>query len=828
MNRKIKCYKAVICIVLFYAVILGCLLGPVGILEKDRIVAGTEVLAGETLDIHADNRLQQVFIADGGYLRYLDIYVTSPEAAGKFFRLMVYDETNEILINKEVLLDNTDVYPGYMRLPVGIETVAGRAYVWQLQGTSGNVSGPIRLGWQNTGETGVTNLGYYYVVEGDNITTYEAQNVLMRQVYTQSPSGIKMAALFGVLILGSLLLCGVFAYLGQYKKLLNKQVRVQQLLWTTVAPVYYTAAAFVLYEAVVVQRFGHKTEDKGTYIIGIGIVTLFVTAVLFLPRRQKKELPVGELLNAQGMNWLQAGAFAGILWSCIRYMNAQYQIYQDCAYREVLVWIGFLFLTMGKGRKLFDRLHTQWLIAGGMLIFAVLQGKLTVGADMLLLYHVCIGVLAVLAGGMLVCRVRTRAFGGLRFHKGYLLLMGVLFLLLAGFRNTRGWPLYLVIVFVLFYLFYLSWENREALLANFCSGVTLNFALAVLFAIARRPFRAWMFARYNFVFHTVTVTATYLTLVICVLLVRLFVKLKAGRGFGEIWGTLLLYGMAVSYLFFTFSRTGYLATVAAVLLLIPFMSFLVYRESVGRFLGKIVLLALTVLLSMPVAYCSVRLVPVYYNDPYIYELENTAAAVLPDDPGDSTKYMSVSYFKHVMRMKLFGIEASLTEDMRKFLLCLEDGIYVRSDDALVVSAGEAQLDGAPDVSNGRFDIFAEYIRNWNLTGHKDMAMTMPDGDVAMHAHNTYLQVIHDHGLFTGLLFILFGAVSGIRMLVYAVKKNKKDPYSVLPVAVFIGFAVAGLVEWLFHPCNPFGFSVMVMFAPLLYHIDNKENKNASK
>ena len=34
-------------------------------------------------------------------------------------------------------------------------------------------------------------------------------------------------------------------------------------------------------------------------------------------------------------------------------------------------------------------------------------------------------------------------------------------------------------------------------------------------------------------------------------------------------------------------------------------------------------------------------------------------------------------------------------------------------------------------------------------------------------------------------------------------------------SVFIAFAVAGLVEWLFHPCNPMGLSVMAVLAPIL-------------
>ena len=136
MNRKIKSYKAIILAILFYAVLLCCLAGPGGILNKERIVCGTETIAGETAEIKMYRQIQQVFLADGGYLRYLDIYVTTPESAGDFFRFMVYDENNEILYHEEILLSDKDVFPGYMRLPVGIETVPGRAYVWQLQGIS--------------------------------------------------------------------------------------------------------------------------------------------------------------------------------------------------------------------------------------------------------------------------------------------------------------------------------------------------------------------------------------------------------------------------------------------------------------------------------------------------------------------------------------------------------------------------------------------------------------------------------------------------------------------------------------------------------------------
>ena len=43
------------------------------------------------------------------------------------------------------------------------------------------------------------------------------------------------------------------------------------------------------------------------------------------------------------------------------------------------------------------------------------------------------------------------------------------------------------------------------------------------------------------------------------------------------------------------------------------------------------------------------------------------------------------------------------------------------------------------------------------------------------------------------------------------KLNRVTPSRV----VFLAFAVAGLVEWLFHPCNPMGFAAMTVLAPLL-------------
>lgn len=837
MNRKIEWHKALIITIIFYAVLTLYLIWETDMLNRDYTVVGSEKIAGETVEMDPDpgRIIQQVFLADGGYLRYLDIYVTSPESASGFFRLMIYDETNEILYHEEIKVCENDVFPGYLRIPVGIETVAGRAYVWQLQSTGG----VMRLGWQNTGETGMSNLGYYYSIHYKDITTYEAQNVLMRQVYTVFPSLKKMLGLTGLAAAAALSACAAVIYRNK-KQGGQKMVRIQHLTWMTLAPVFYGFMIYLASAALLQDKFGSETADKFVYGLGISIAGLFWGYVFFAKRRNKKkvaaELFVPEELWVQNREkWLQAAAFAGVLWGCIDFMNALYQFYQDCAYRFVLIWAGLLLLTMCPPKKVYRRLTTSELLAAAMAVLTVYRCRFSVGdgskemLDVLLMrYNIMIGAVAVITAAALIWQIWNNRFRFGKLQIAYAGLLIILFGCLIVFRNSRGWPVYMVLVFGLFYLFYICFEKKKLLLQNFSDGVIFNFTIAVLFCMARRPIRAWVFSRYNLVFHTVTITATYLTLVICVLTVRLLAKRRESKKLSGVWGTVLLYGMAVSFLFMTLSRTGYLAAIAVTILIVPFTVLIVYRQSWKKLVVDLAVMSGVVLLTLPVAYCSVRLVPAVYNDPYLFELEESAVAVHKDERPDSSKYMSVPRFVFGMNEKLFSDASDMQQELEEIMLCmnsLKDGtLYVKPDQKLYASA--SALEEVGEMSNGRLDIWRLYIKEWNLSGHELMGVPDENGTMIVHAHNTYLQVIHDFGMLTGLVFLVFGAVSCIMMFVYALKKNQDDPYAVLPLAVFIGFAAAGLVEWLFHPCNPIGFSVMIVFAPLLYQ--NCKNRKKKK
>lgn len=817
MNRKVKAYRVITYLVLFYLAAAFLLLGPVGVLKKDRQTAGAENPAG-IAEVRLDQQVQQVFIADGTYLRYLDLYVESEESAGKNYHLLVYDDQNEILINREFELQASDL-PGFARIPLGVGTVPGRAYVWQLQGTDT----PMDLAFENTAETGLTVFGNYYVLLDGQSQMQEAQNIVMRLTYTDSPSGKKMAALYAALSALAAIFIGLAEYHGRKKQKLNQEVKIQQVVRLSAGPALAASVLYLSYAVFVQNLFGGKTGDKIVYGLGIGLTALYFGRVIFAKRPEKPLLPLRKLAEEQGMDRLQSIAFAGALWGGIHFMNAQYQFYQDLAYREILVWCGLLLLTMGPAKALFHKWNAVWIALSGLAGICVYQyqkSHLTGEQAGQRLQQLRVEILIVMAAGLvlfsLLSKIRRKSFDIKGLNRLYAVLLGAFLVLLVIFRNTRGWPVYMAVVFGLFYLFYMGWENRDRLMANFCNGVMLNFALATVFALARRPFRAWVYSRYNFVFHTVTITATYLTLIVCALTIRLLMKRKDGKRLTDLWGTLLLYGMAVSFLFMTLSRTGYLAVIVMTAVMLPFVTFFCFRQKAGAFFKNLGCMAAVVILCLPVTYTGIRLLPALYNDPYIYDVEESAAAIHKDDPKDSSGYMSVSYFKYVMDNKLFADASLLKEGAQELMLCMQEELYVKPHGTLVAADGEAAPEHAEDFSNGRFEIFRCYMDHWNLNGHDEMGVPLPDGSISVHAHNTYLQVMHDHGLIVGILYLVFGAFSVCMMFVYALKKSKTDGYAALPLAVFIGFAVASFVEWLFHPCNPLGFSTMVVFAPLLY------------
>ena len=141
----------------------------------------------------------------------------------------------------------------------------------------------------------------------------------------------------------------------------------------------------------------------------------------------------------------------------------------------------------------------------------------------------------------------------------YGILVGAFFALIIIFRNTRGWPIFLVCVFALIYLRMASGVKRAALLHNIVNGILLHFLLTVGYCLLHRPYMYFRYYRYPFHFHTVTISAVYLALVVCAALIKFMDAYGKRPSLAGTYKELSVFGLSAMYLLFTLSRTGYLA-----------------------------------------------------------------------------------------------------------------------------------------------------------------------------------------------------------------------------------------------------------------------------
>ena len=159
--------------------------------------------------------------------------------------------------------------------------------------------------------------------------------------------------------------------------------------------------------------------------------------------------------------------------------------------------------------------------------------------------------------------------------------------------------------------------------------------------------------------------------------------------------------------------------------------------------------------------------------------------------------------------------AKLTAGERELLLASANS---NSDNTDGASTTDGQTEsGLDEFSNGRFTIFHSYLAQMNLTGHDEMGALLPDGELAVHAHNTYLQVAYDHGVPAGILFaflILSALLAGYQ---YDKRNGSEKRITILPTAITLGFAIAGLTEWVFQFSNPMTVALLLSWAPLIYN-----------
>ena len=824
MNQKIKLSKAIQYTIAGFALFFFLLIWPTGIIKDKEVSKSKEVQLQESDPISVENNGTQMFIAEGNYLDYVQLYVVN-DMQSETITFRIYDSAYQQLWETFYIVDDRAKFPGFIRIEVDMEMEESWEYYYTVEGLTQD----LILSYEDTNSsTSFANGTYLYGGE-----EMPGINIITRYIYTQDYSQGKII-IIGILLLTMILIIRVLTdwlFGGKWKEK-DIEIKVQLLIQCIANPIIAILTVVSLWAVFPGRMFGTGILNYGFYYVGILLCAGVLLFGVNYKRTGQEPLMTKEYFSDHWQEWLMSVCFAGVLWYCYEYMNGLYDIHHEYATCRLLICFGLGILCTLKKKNLLNIWNVIYLIPACIAgqNFAKPYIGIPEDEDLYKLQahlYVVLGLIMIHIIVSLVQIIRKKR----KFVGKICIPYGICFLALLGlmikFRNTREWPVLVAIMFGIFYYYMWIWEKRDRLMEIFCNGIILNFLYTVGYCFMHRPYMKYRFNRYAMGYHTVTMTGCYLALVLCAVTVRLFAKYQKTRRWQEVWKELSLLGIGNIYLFLTLSRTGYLAAYLMEIGLCIFMVFLWEKEKITAIFQKIGMGIAVSVLFFPIIFTAQRIMPSLFDDPIYSEIEMWEYTIEKGEPKDSQLYMDIEYFLHMASYKLFGInleklmavDIQENQEIQGSILCSllkePEWVYVKGQSQeLVLATDYIEVDS--DVSNGRFDIFREYISHWNMTGHEDMWITATDGNILGHAHNSYLQVIHDHGIVTGIVFVLFGAITFFFGIYRYVKRRKRVSYNSLTFTVVFTFALASCVEWIFHICNPFGFSLFVVITPLLF------------
>ena len=842
MNRILNKRQAICGVVWILVVCAALILWPLRLIHEEvRSASGkTQDMLSETVD--GSYVVQQRFIAQYDRLKSIDIYLAEGTPGDKF-NFVLRDASMQQLMQQVIDTGEMEQIPGYCRIQVNIDTEVGRDYYYLLQG----VESEFHVAYaDNTGENNNIYISTLYY--GDVEDTEHC--MIADYVYEVPLRKVKTLVLDVIFLLAGVLTTWISGlYYKRYPER-NTLLTVERVMRLCLNPLIVAAG---LAAAVAIGPCQLFTNDIYSILFYEAGVLLAVLAALYGVNHDRTGLATDRtffaVVRESWQDDLQAAMFAGAIWGCCNYMNALYEIHHTVAYRQVLIFFALALMLTCRRREI---LHPFTLLYGvaaavagpvyykngltALIDASVAAGKEGPGEQELLVLKLTVWA-AVLSGFVLLHTLKLLWKREIRrVSLFYGILVGGFFVLLLLYRNTRGWPIFLVCIFTIYYLRMAAWEKKAVLLHNIVNGILLHFIVMTGYCLLHRPYMYFRYYRYPFHFHTVTISAVYLALVVCAALIKFLDAYGRRPSLAGTYKELAVLGLSAKYLLFTLSRTGYLAVFVTALVVIPTAFFsgkeLSLRIKWSRFGKGIALMAMAVIVSFPIVFTAQRTIPAVTADIRAHEIEEFPSELVHGRNMDSYYYITIERFIQTFQMKVLGVPEDRCLNAFLFFSKREGeseyrSPYLEQGKKLLLASTEDMGTDTPEeeeesYTNGRLYIFGRYYERLNRVGHDDMGVMEPDGNYLAHAHNIYLQVAYDHGIPVGGVFLLLGVGTMIQAIFYYRQHRQDRECALFPLALLLLFAVAGLTEWIFHPCCPIAHCLLLTIGPLLVDIRKDE------
>ncbi|WP_155840087.1 O-antigen ligase family protein [Butyrivibrio sp. MC2021] len=826
-------------------------------------------LLDESITVNFEDNAVQKFITRYDRLKSVDVYV-SEMTEGRYLSVAVRNEEHTELLR--VLVDTADYQlPDYVNVPMELDVEPGKEYYLLFEGCRSKYN----LGFEDIPEN-PEYVGSLYThwneIPGRHISCFYNYKVPMSRSRSLMYIGI-LAAVAAVLIIAE----RIFFKLNPEK---NSLLTVGKTVKYVANPLNAIVFLTLMIMVFPLRIFDSRPIDIIFYEIGLIVCAgIGFYAINHNVVRHSMGVSFWQTIEGSDRpkSCLMMFTIAMSLWYACAYMNDLYDIYHTLSERRMVIWLILTMLLTFTFREAFNIPNLLWLAAS--VIAGVRYYGLHSLADtekeydlhnMALKY----GIIIVILGGFVVISLIRRAAMLLRkrfLHitehdssRSVITAFGILLLVFMAsiiiFRNTRWWGVAMSVTFICLYLRIAGWQGKKNWYKILAGGLMVNFLLSLGFSLLHRYFAGFVSGRFAFIFHTVTVTAEYLALMAAVATVMLVAKIVAMPKkcgvvllFKSAWKEIVLFGWILSYAVFTVSRTAILS-IAVTVIAVILVTVSVHKKQFFRIIG---VMAAAAIICFPGAFTLQRILPTIVARPTIYLIDDTDVLVRGGADWNSTNFMCVERFAGLFGEKILGVDLGdyhypvdknnydedgnpyydhygfpIDQSNEEYYYDDQGKVDETGQEHLLASAGftraeahmlSEEMNGYVDtesrldmISNGRITIFKAYAKELNLTGHDEMGALLPNGEIAVHAHNTYMQVAYDHGIPVGILFMVLliaAAVLGVKLY----RKNcRQNPILLLIFAVVMAFAFAGISEWVFQFCNPMTVALMLAFAGLTF------------
>ncbi len=808
-----------------FAFILLCRVWPMGLVQRyteslQQAYSSAEEMTGDTFT-YADKKLQTVRFTQE-HIYQVMLYLSCSEEYNEnedyaMFRL--YDDSFSCIYEETQGFGLLERQGGFLATP-DMDVMTGRDYYYEVlvpEEAEGSLYLPVA---EKT-----------MLVQSENTILYVdgiyRDDISLIADFTYSKE-LTVLHVIGydllILALAGLLYLGILWSLYHFEDYLDTAVAYGRKV--AIVLVVLAAIAFFVF-AVIMNGFGGEAADRVVYAIAaVTAVAWFICAIRTSgSERKESKLSAEKQASLIRRNYIQTVSFALLFYALCQYVNADREYFHWVNTRWMLIFFGIALLMIQTGKELCNYMNVIWL--GISLIGSVIYCYGVEGEQELYLAKLAAAV-TVVWGLVVISTLRqVKKDFWKTIYWPFLAVWLVFVIFMWVNRFDKVWVFVAVLPFLSLLFLNLSAAGKSRLLKNFTNGILLSFGLVMLFCLVHRPYHYWMRYRYNGIFHTVACTGMYLVVVSGAVIGKLYGKWRESGKLLQIAKLeLFILAALVANIFLSMSRTA-LLTLSVNLLLVAILAAVSYKKRIRQVFLELCLMGIAIVISFPLMYSVIRVVPAVINDPIRYELEpqDRNYMIYEGDKIDSDKYMTIGRYFTVF----FGRFRTEEEEAR-------DTINIESDTTLLAYIGKSSLpvslpsaqednyvlEQQSDVSNGRFDIYRVYLKNLTLNGHETME---PEETHYGHAHNSYIQVAYDFGLIAGIAFLILCAVTLWRSVVLAYRYGKNYDIYFVPFSLIIVFGFTSLTEWAFHPCIPIGFAFLFVQILLLQKPWSRRNSS---